>query len=139
MALRRSTFIALVSAISPAEFAIARGSAAADDPRVVRVLEVPTDGAKSVLYAQKANLFRKHGIQADIVPMGSGAAIYSAVVGGSADFGSGSLFRSSPRTRTAFRCASSHPPRSTRATIPTRCSWSARTRRSRRRATSTVK
>jgi len=68
------------------------GSAAGDDLRVVRVLEVPTDGAKSVLYAQRANLFRKRGLQADIVPLGSGAAIFAAVLGGSADFGSGSLF-----------------------------------------------
>ena len=82
----RGGFIALAALASLGDFAYA------DDLRTVRVLEVPTDGAKSVLYAQKANLFRKRGIQADIVPMGSGAAIYSAVVGGSADFGSGSLF-----------------------------------------------
>lgn len=66
--------------------------ALADDLRTVRVLEVPTDGAKSVLYAEKANLFRKRGLHADIVGMGSGAAIFAALVGGSADFGGGSLF-----------------------------------------------
>jgi hypothetical protein len=74
----------LVSAVAPA--------AAADDPRVVRVLTTPADAAKQVLYAQRANLFRKRGIQAEITPMGSGAAIIAAVVGGSAEFGSGSLF-----------------------------------------------
>jgi NitT/TauT family transport system substrate-binding protein len=67
-------------------------AAAADDPRVVRVLSTPADAAKQVLYAQHANLFRKRGIQAEISPMGSGAAIIAAVVGGSAEFGSGSLF-----------------------------------------------
>ena len=53
---------------------------------------VETDGVKSLLYAQSAGLFRNHGIAADIVPMGSGAAIFSAIIGGSADIGSGSLF-----------------------------------------------
>jgi NitT/TauT family transport system substrate-binding protein len=66
--------------------------AAADDVRTVRVLGVPTDGAKSLLYAQSANLFRRRGITADIVPMGSGAAIFAAVLGGSAEFGSGSIW-----------------------------------------------
>jgi len=68
------------------------GAVRADDLRLVHVLEVPTDGAKSVLYAQRGNLFRKRGLQADIVAMGSGASIFAAVLGGSADFGSGSLF-----------------------------------------------
>jgi len=65
---------------------------AADEPHTVRILAVPTDGVKSLLYAQRANLFRKRGIQAEIMPMGSGAAIFAAVLGGSADVGSGSLF-----------------------------------------------
>jgi NitT/TauT family transport system substrate-binding protein len=67
-------------------------AAVAADVRPVRVLGVPTDGAKSVLYAQSANLFHRHGITADIVPMGSGAAIFAAVLGGSAEFGSGSIW-----------------------------------------------
>ena len=58
----------------------------------MRALVIPTDGVKSLLYAQKANIFRKHGIQMDVVPMGSGAAIFAAVVGGSAEIGAGSLF-----------------------------------------------
>jgi NitT/TauT family transport system substrate-binding protein len=67
-------------------------ASAADDVRTVRVLGVPTDGAKAILYAQKAGLFRKRGIDADISAVASGAAIFAAVLGGSADFGSGSLF-----------------------------------------------
>jgi NitT/TauT family transport system substrate-binding protein len=66
--------------------------AGAQELHAVRVLELPTDGAKSVLYAQKAGLFRKRGIDADVVAMGSGAAIYAAIIGGSADIGSGSLW-----------------------------------------------
>jgi NitT/TauT family transport system substrate-binding protein len=90
--LHRRDFITLAALAALGEAACITGPAAADEPRVVRVLEVPTDGAKSVLYAQRANLFRKRGISADIVPLGSGAAIFAAVLGGSADFGSGSLF-----------------------------------------------
>jgi NitT/TauT family transport system substrate-binding protein len=90
MPLRRSAlligFASIAGALRPAR------TAAADDVRTVRVLSVPSDGAKSVLYAQKANLFRKRGLQADIAPMGSGAAILAAVLGGSAEFGASNLF-----------------------------------------------
>jgi NitT/TauT family transport system substrate-binding protein len=89
--LRRNDFLKLAGgATLAAATAPARASAA--DDKLVRVLEVPTDGAKSVLYAQKNNLFHKRGINAEIAPMGSGAAIFAAVLGGSADIGSGSLF-----------------------------------------------
>jgi NitT/TauT family transport system substrate-binding protein len=83
---RRAAAVTFGAAVSGA-----RAAVAADAP-AVRVLAVPTDGVKSLLYAQRAGLFRNHGIAADIVPMGSGAAIFSAIVGGSADIGSGSLF-----------------------------------------------
>jgi NitT/TauT family transport system substrate-binding protein len=88
----RRDFIKTVSLVSFGGLASACGLAAAQEVRTVHVLAVPTDGVKSTLYAQKNNLFRKRGINADIVPMGSGAAIFAAVVGGSADIGSGSLF-----------------------------------------------
>jgi NitT/TauT family transport system substrate-binding protein len=88
--LQRSDFIKLaaLSALGAASIV----QAGAQELHAVRVLELPTDGAKSVLYAQKAGLFRKRGIDANIVAMGSGSAIYAAVVGGSADIGSGSLW-----------------------------------------------
>jgi NitT/TauT family transport system substrate-binding protein len=91
MTLGRSDFLKLAACATLGEAVSARAVRAADE-KLVRVLEVPTDGAKSVLYAQKNNLFRKRGINADIVSMGSGAAIFAAVLGGSADVGSGSLF-----------------------------------------------
>jgi len=90
--LRRSAFVTFAGLASLGAVVSARRAAAADDLKTVRVLTVPSDGSKSVLYAQKANLFRKHGIQANIAPMGSGAAIFAAVLGGSADFGAGNLF-----------------------------------------------
>jgi NitT/TauT family transport system substrate-binding protein len=90
--LRRGEFVKLAAASAAGGFGAGSAPAAAQDLHSVNVLEVPTDGAKSVLYAQKAGLFRKHGIDAKIVGMGSGAAIYAGVIGGSADFGSGSLW-----------------------------------------------
>ena len=91
-ALERGDFIKLAAGATFGGALSATGRAKADDLKTVRILAVPTDGVKSTLYAQKANLFRKHGIQVDVQPMGSGAAIFSALVGGSADIGSGSLF-----------------------------------------------
>jgi len=90
--LHRRDFIQLTAFAALGEAVSASGRATADDLKTVHVLAVPTDGVKSLLYAQHANLFRKRGIEADIVPMGSGAAIFAAIVAGSADVGSGSLF-----------------------------------------------
>ena len=91
--LHRSDFIKLAScaALGGGVFS-ATGIATAQELHKVNILAVPTDGVKSTLYAQKAGLFKKHGIQADVVPMGSGSAIFAAVLGGAADIGSGSLF-----------------------------------------------
>ena len=74
MQLKRGGFVKFAGLASLGGIVSAAGAAAADDLKAVRVLSVPSDGAKSVLYAQKANLFRKRGLQADIAPMGSGAA-----------------------------------------------------------------
>src|SRR5258708_37527705 len=90
--MERRDFVKSVSAVSLGGIASMGGLAAAQELKTVHVLAVPTDGVKSTLYAQKNNLFRKRGINADIVPMGSGAAIFPAVVGGSADIRSGRLF-----------------------------------------------
>jgi len=90
--LQRSRFLKLGAGASLGGVVSAVRPAAADDVQKIHVLELPTDGAKTVLYAEKAGLFRKHGIDADIVAMGSGSAIYAAVIGGSADFGAGSLW-----------------------------------------------
>lgn len=90
--LQRNDFIRLASSAALGASLAGPGIAAAQDLHKINILAVPTDGVKSTLYAQKAGLFRKHGIQADIVAMGSGAAIFAAVLGGAADIGSGSLF-----------------------------------------------
>jgi NitT/TauT family transport system substrate-binding protein len=58
----------------------------------VKVISVPSDGTKGVLYAQKTNAFAKRGLQVDVAAMTSGAVIYAAILGGAAQFGSGNLF-----------------------------------------------
>jgi NitT/TauT family transport system substrate-binding protein len=68
------------------------GNASADDLKVVRAITVPSDAAKQILYPQRANLFRRHGVQVELSAMVSGAAIFAAIVGGSAEVGTGSLF-----------------------------------------------
>jgi len=90
--LDRSDFLKLAASTTLAEAIAAPAPVGAQALRPVHVLSVPTDGVKSILYAQKAGLFRKRGIDADIVSTGSGAAIFAAVIGGGADVGSGSLF-----------------------------------------------
>ena len=90
--LDRGGFIKMSALATLGGVVAAPDAPAAQDLKTIHILAVPTDGVKSLLYAQKANLFRKRGLTADIVSMGSGAAIFAAVVGGAADIGSGSLF-----------------------------------------------
>ena len=90
MNLLRSDFIRLASAAALSGAATAPATAA--EAGALHVLSVPSDGAKSLLYAQKAGLFSKRGVTLDIAPMTSGAAIFAAVLGGSAQFGAGNLF-----------------------------------------------
>lgn len=92
MPLQRRDFIRLTTAAALGSAVAASGPAAAAELRTVRVLSVPSDGTKSILYAERANLFRRRGLDVDIVGMSSGAAIYAAVLGGSADLGGGNLF-----------------------------------------------
>jgi NitT/TauT family transport system substrate-binding protein len=90
--LDRSHFLKMTGLASIGGVAAATGTVAAQDLKPARAISIPTDAAKQILYAQKANLFRKHGVQIDLSAMGSGAAIFAAIIGGSCDFGSGSLF-----------------------------------------------
>lgn len=60
--------------------------------QTLRVLSYPSDAIKQVLYPIQAGIFRNLGVEIQLQPMGSGASIFSALVGGSGEFGSGSLF-----------------------------------------------
>lgn len=89
----KRTAAASLSGVAAASGVLARiDPARADDLRTLRILAVPTDGIKSTLYAERAKLFQKRGLDVEVVAMGNGAAIFSALAGGSADIGSGSLF-----------------------------------------------
>ena len=90
--LQRGELIKLASCASLSATLSAPGPALADELRTLRILAVPTDGIKVTLYAQRAGLFAKHGLKAEILAIGSGAEIFSAIIGGAADIGSGSLF-----------------------------------------------
>jgi NitT/TauT family transport system substrate-binding protein len=93
MTLDRRDFIKMAGLTSLGGFAPRAGIAgAAEELKTARAISIPTDAAKQILYARKADLFRKHGVQIDLSAMGSGAAIFAAIIGGSCDFGSGSLF-----------------------------------------------
>jgi len=92
MTLQRRAFINLTAGVSLGGFVSSAGSAEAQNLQTVRVLSFPSDAAKQILYPMQAGIFRKEGLQIDLSAMGSGAAIIAAVVGGSAEFGAGSLF-----------------------------------------------
>jgi NitT/TauT family transport system substrate-binding protein len=76
---------------------VALGAAATTLP--VRAQELPlikiaaptNDTATSALYALKSGLFRKAGLNVEIAPMNSGAAVASAVAGGAVQIGNSSL------------------------------------------------
>ena len=89
--LRRGPFVTMAAAAALAP-AVPRAQATADALRTLRVLCIQTDGIKSLLYAQKANLFAKRGLAVDIQTMASGAAILPALIGGSAEIGAANLF-----------------------------------------------
>jgi NitT/TauT family transport system substrate-binding protein len=88
----RDEFLKLTAAASLAGIAATSATAGAQTLQTVRVLSFPSDAVKQVLYPMQADIFRKRGIQVNLSSMGSGAAIIAAVVGGSADIGSASLF-----------------------------------------------
>jgi NitT/TauT family transport system substrate-binding protein len=87
----RQRFLKLAAA-TPLTASAFNAPAMAQTLQALQVLTVPTDAAKQVLYAQQAGLFRKRGFNVDIGMLANGAATFSAVVGGSADFAAGSLF-----------------------------------------------
>jgi NitT/TauT family transport system substrate-binding protein len=66
-------------------------AAAAAPLQTVRIETIATDDATPILYAQRAGLFAKAGIDLQIDKAGSGAAIAAAVLAGSYDIGLSNL------------------------------------------------
>ena len=67
------------------------GTASAQELQTVRIGLSEGDDATPTIYAIKAGIFKKYGIDAQIVPMASGAAGLAALAGGSIDVGGTSL------------------------------------------------
>lgn len=88
MKMRRSHAVALLAA--PLALA-GRVPVRAQDLPAIKIAAPANDTATSALYAVKAGLFRKAGLNVEIVPMNSGAAVASAVAGGAIQIGNSSL------------------------------------------------
>jgi NitT/TauT family transport system substrate-binding protein len=88
MKMRRSHSLALLAA--PLALA-GREPARAQDLTPLKIAAPANDTATSALYAIKAGLFRRAGLNVEIVPMNSGAAVASAVAGGAIQIGNSSL------------------------------------------------
>lgn len=79
--MRRSAFIVTFSALAVQP--IASGTAAGQSTDVVRVGVGPVDQAVPMVYAADSGLYKKYGVNVEIVKLPSGNALASAVSGGS--------------------------------------------------------
>jgi NitT/TauT family transport system substrate-binding protein len=85
-AIDRARFCALAGAA-----ALAPRIASAQSAGTLHLASLTNDTASAVLYALKTGMFSRAGIDADFLPMNSGAAASAAVAGGSAQIGQSSL------------------------------------------------
>ncbi len=58
----------------------------------IRCAQPPGTASAIIVYAQNSGIFKKYGLDVEIVKMNSGAAIIAALAGGSVDVGNGSTF-----------------------------------------------
>ena len=86
--LNRRTFASLAAG---AAFAACRRGAVAQTLTKISVATPPTDGAKALLWGVHAGIFKKHGLDVDVVPIGSGAAALAALAGGSVQVAFGNI------------------------------------------------
>ena len=63
----------------------------AQDSPLIRIAASTNDSTTSAIYAVKAGLFKKAGLNVELTGMNSGAAVAAAVAGGSVQIGAGSL------------------------------------------------
>jgi NitT/TauT family transport system substrate-binding protein len=85
----RRGFIALSAA-----FGLQAAAAGAQSPApvTVRVSSAPDEDIMGTVWAMQHGIFQKYGLDIDLRPSNSGAAVAAAVVGGSIDIGKSSLF-----------------------------------------------
>jgi NitT/TauT family transport system substrate-binding protein len=67
------------------------GAALGANVRTIKAAGVPEDSATPVLWAQQSGLFRRNGIDLQLEPARSGAAIVAGVIGGAYQIGKSSL------------------------------------------------
>jgi len=89
--MRRQTFIAGTGAALVATPFSGIGFALAQELKVLRVGVAEGDDATPTLYAVKAGLFKKFGLDVQVTPMPSGAAALAALSGGAVDIAGSSL------------------------------------------------
>jgi NitT/TauT family transport system substrate-binding protein len=86
-------FVSTAVRVAVCALIVAFGSAAEAQPALVpiKVGLVPTDDVTPLVYAIQTGMFRKVGLDVQIQPGGSGAAMAAAVVSGSYEFGKASM------------------------------------------------
>lgn len=67
------------------------GSVSAQDDSIIQIACGPVDDATPALYAIKAGLFRRAGLNVQISTLKNGPAVASAIAGGSLQFGAGAV------------------------------------------------
>jgi NitT/TauT family transport system substrate-binding protein len=83
----RRSFLGAASAL-----ALSPGAGLAQNASKIRIAGSASGDIVVALWAQQSGIFARYGIDADIERMNSGAAVVSAVVGGSLEIGKGSLY-----------------------------------------------
>jgi len=77
--LKRRAAIGLIAA---SQLLASTGGVSAQELTTIRVGASPSDGGTALLYAIDSGIFKKHGVDIQLQPAGSGAALASAVAGG---------------------------------------------------------
>jgi NitT/TauT family transport system substrate-binding protein len=88
--MRRTPFLGSLAASALVAGSM-RGMSEAQDLQTVTLATLINDTATAALYAEKAGLFRKAGLNAQLTVLTTGAAGQAAVAGGAAQFGLSSL------------------------------------------------
>jgi NitT/TauT family transport system substrate-binding protein len=82
--------LALIGALALAATPLSPAFLQAQELPVIRVGAGPVDQATPIFYAAKSGLYKKYGLDVQVVKLANGAAIAAAVAGGSAELGQGS-------------------------------------------------
>jgi NitT/TauT family transport system substrate-binding protein len=89
--LRRSHFLQRTSAFAGTALAAAARPVRAADLKPVRVAVAPSDGVTSVLYAKRAGLFEKAGLDVTLEIQRNGSAVAAAILSNTYDIGNSSV------------------------------------------------